>query len=137
GAVRELAVPHAAEEVEVLLDAAVAVRAGPAGLGDGTPVLADLVLVQAVDVGLAPADQLDGEVVELLEVVRGVEQVLPPVEAEPPHVPLDRLDVFLILRLRVGVVEPEMAFTPVLLRDAEVEADRLGVADMGKAVRLR
>jgi hypothetical protein len=42
GAVGELAGAHAAEEVEVLLDAAVAVRAVRAGLGQRAAVLADL-----------------------------------------------------------------------------------------------
>ena len=137
GAVRELAGAHAGEEVEVLLHGPVAVRAGPAGLGDGAPVVADLVLVQAVHVGLAHPDQLDGEAVQPLEVVRGVEQVPPPVEAQPAHVPLNRLDVLQILGLRVGVVVPEVAVAAVLQRQPEVEADRLGVADVEVAVRLR
>jgi len=45
-------------------------------------------------------------------------------------VALDRVDVFLLLLGRVGVVEAQMAAAAVFLRQAEIEADRFGVADM-------
>src|SRR5439155_13910645 len=38
---------------------------------------------------------------------------------------------------RIGIVEAQMAFSGKFLRDAEVERDRLGVADVQIAVRLR
>src|SRR6185437_192342 len=38
---------------------------------------------------------------------------------------------------RVGIVEAQVAAAGKLLRDAEIERDRLGVADMQVAVRLR
>ena len=53
-----------------------------------------------------------------------------PLEAEPAHVALDRVDVLDVFLGRVRVVEAEVAASAVLLRDAEVEADRLGVADV-------
>ena len=37
----------------------------------------------------------------------------------------------------IGVVEAQVALAAELLRDAEIERDRLGVADMEIAVRLR
>ena len=89
-----------------------------------------------VDIGLAGLDQLLGPLVELLEVVGGVKQVLAPVEAEPAHVALDRVDVLLLLLGRIGVVEAQVAAPAELLGDAEVQADRLGVADVQVAVRL-
>ena len=98
-------------------------------------MLADLVGRQVVDVGLAVADQLDGPVVELLEVVGRVVEVLAPVEAEPADVGLDRVDVLLLLLDRVRVVEAEVAAAAELAGDAEVEADRLRVADVQVAVR--
>ena len=52
GAVGELAGTHPAEEIEVLLDRALPIRAVPAGLGQGAAVLADLVLGEIVDIGL-------------------------------------------------------------------------------------
>ena len=55
GAVRELARPHAAEQVEVLLHAALAERAVLAGLGQRAAVGAHLLLALVVDVGLAGA----------------------------------------------------------------------------------
>ena len=107
-AVGELAGAHAGEQVEVLRRRAVAIGAGAARLGDRAPVGADLLLREAVDVGLAGLDQLHREVVEALEVVRGEVQAVP-LEAEPAHVALDRLDVLHVLGGRVGVVEAEVA----------------------------
>ena len=73
GAVGELAGPHAPEQVEVLLHGAVAVVAllsGPVGrAAHGVDLLGGVV----VDVGLAPADQLQRVFVQRLEVVGSVE----------------------------------------------------------------
>ena len=77
-AVRKLAGAHAAEQVEVLLDAAVAERAVLAGLGQRAAVDAHLVLALVVDIGLAGADQVLGPGVELLEIIGRVIEVLCP-----------------------------------------------------------
>ena len=136
GAVRELAVPHAGEEVQVLVHTAAPVRALPARLGDRAPGLADLRLAQAAYVRAAALDELHGEAVQFLEVVGGVVQTLAPVEPEPPDVVLDGFDVAGVLLGGVGVVETQVAAAAELTGDAEVEADGLGVADVEKAVGL-
>ena len=99
-------------------------------------ILADLLGGQIADVGLAVFDQLDGPVVELLEVVGGVEEPVVPVEAEPAHVFDDGVDVLLLFLLGVGVVEAQVALAAEFRGEAEVEADRLGVADVQVAVGL-
>src|SRR5438045_3376443 len=78
-AVRELARAHPPEEIEVLLDGAAAVRALLARLGERSPVLADLVGGEVVDVGEPALDEQLGPRVELVEVVGGVVQVRAPV----------------------------------------------------------
>ncbi len=135
-AVGKLAGAHAREQIQVLLDASVSVRALPPGLGKCAPVLADLVSAQAVHVGLAGAREIHRPCVELLEIVRGVTQMLAPVVAEPADVLLDGLDVFHALLDRVGVVETQVAVAAVIFGDAEVEADGLGVADVQIPVGL-
>ena len=85
-AVLELAAPHALEQVEVLGDAARAVRAVAARLGQRAAARGDLLRGQVADVGLALLDQLHRERVELVEVVGREVLVLAPVEAEPAHV---------------------------------------------------
>ena len=137
GAVGELPGAHAREEVEVLGGRAVPPGALPAGLGEGAAVLADLVGGEVVHVGLAGLDELDGPLVQLLEVVGGEVQVLAPVEPQPADVGLDGVDVLLLFLHRVGVVEAQVAAPAELAGDAEVEADRLGVADVEVAVGLR
>ena len=136
-AVWKLAGLHAAEQVEILVHGAVAERAVLAGLGQRAAVDPHLLRRLVVDIGLAGLDQHLGPFVELLEIIRGMKQVLAPVEAEPAHVVLDGVDILLLLLGRIGVVEPQVAAAAELLGDAEVEADRLGMADVQVAVRLR
>ncbi len=135
-ALGEFAGAHAREQVEVLLDASLAAGAIFSGFGQGAAVFADLVGRQVVDVGPPVLDQLHRPVVELLEVVGGVVEVLPPVEAEPADVAYDRLDVFRLFLGGIGVIEAQVAAAAVLQGDGEIETDRLGVADVQVAVRL-
>src|SRR3990167_2834469 len=74
---------------------------------------------------------------QLVEVVGGVTLLAGPLEAQPLYVALDRVDVFLVFLGRVGVVEAQVALAAKLLGQAEVQADRLGMADMQVAVGLR
>jgi hypothetical protein len=131
------AVAHRTQELQVLLDITVAMRARRSRLGQSAAVGPDLLGRQVVDVGIAGLHELFGPFVELLEVVGGVVEMLAPVTAEPAHVLLDRFDVFELLLDRVGVVETEVTAAAELLGDAKAEEDRLGVTDVEIAVRLR
>ena len=131
----ELAVLHAHEQVEVLLDRAVAPRRGGARYGYRAAVFAYLLLRLVIDVGQTLADQLQGPFVKLVEVVRGV-VLLGPLEAEPLDVALDRIDILDILLDGVRVVEAQVAPSAVFPGQSEVDADTLGMADMQVAVRL-
>jgi hypothetical protein len=135
-AVGELAGLHPSEEIQVLFDAALAPGALLARFGDGAAAFPHLFFGEVTDVGLAVGDQVDRDVVDASEVVGGVVKALLPVEAQPAHVVLDRVDVLLVLLQRVGVVHPQVADAAELLGDAEVQADRLGVADVEVAVGL-
>ena len=134
--VRERARAHPREELEVLVRRPLPKRAVAAGLGQRAAVLADLIGGQVVDIRVPGQDEMDGPVVELLEVVRRVVEVRAPVEAEPADVGLDGVEVLLLLLGRVGVVEAQVAPPAELLGDAEVEADRLRVPDVEIAVGL-
>src|SRR6266403_3303700 len=83
------------------------------------------------------ADQDFRPFIETLEIVRGIKQVGSPIIAEPAHVGLNRIDIFLLFLGGVGVVEPQVASPGKLLRDAEIERDRLGMADVQVTIRLR
>ena len=135
-AVGKFARPHATEEVETLGHRAVAKRAVLAWLVEVAAVLADLLGRQVVDVGLAVLDQDLGQPVDLIEVVRGIERLTVPTETQPGHVLLDGFDVLHVFGAGVGVVVAQVALAAVLGRQAEVQADGLGVADMQVAVGL-
>ncbi len=135
-AVRVLAAAHLVEEAQVLLDGAVAERAWASGLRHGPAARADLVLGLLVDEREAVLDEADGPRVKLLEVVRR-EADLRRGEAQPPHGVLEGGDVLGGLRFGVGVVVAEHARAAEVAREAEVEADRLGVPEVRVAVGLR
>ena len=136
GAVVELAHPHAVQEIQVLLDRAVAVRALAPRLGQRAAILGHLLGREVVHVGLARLDELHRPRVQLLEVVARVVEMRTPVVAEPAHGVDDRVDVLLALLGGVGVVEAQVAAAAELLGHTEVNGDRQGVADVQIAVRL-
>ena len=136
GAVRKLAGAHALEQIEVLFHRAVAVGALLAGLGERTAKLADFFRGQIAHVGLAGFDELDGPLIQLIEIVGGVEAPVLPIEAEPVDVVDDGIDVLGLFLAGIGVVEPQVGLAAELGREAEVEADGFGVADVQVAVGL-
>ncbi len=136
GAVGKLALAHALKQVEILLDAAVAVGAVLAGLGEGAAMLANLLGGEVIDVSLAGLDQLHRPLEELVKVVGGVAEAIP-LEAEPAHILLDGVHVLLLFLLGVGVVEAQVGEAAELVGQTEVEADGLGVADVQISVWLR
>ena len=137
-AVGELAGPHAAEEVEVLRDRAIAIGAVAAGRGERAAVLADLVGREVADVGLAGQDHLFRPLVKLLEIIRCIEQPIFPIEAQPADILHDGVDVFDFFLRWIRIVEAEIALAAVVLaRCRNFQADRLGMADVQVAIGLR
>src|SRR6202044_2365093 len=110
------------EEVEVLLDGAIAIRTLLAALDPATS-LGDLLRTQVADIRLAVADELLGPFVELAKIVGSVQLAVLPVAAEPADVLADGIDVFLLLLGGIGVVEAEVELAVVPLGEAVVEAD--------------
>jgi hypothetical protein len=136
-ALGERAIAHAAEQAQILIDVALAVGAVAAGFGKRAAPGAHLGGGLAVDVGVACFDQALCRAVHEIEIIAGVIEIGAPVEAQPLHRADDGIDVLLLFFFRVGVVEAQVAGAAVALRQPEVEADRLGVADVQIAVRLR
>ena len=110
------------KQAQVLLDGTVAERAGHTGLRGRTFLLGYLLRGLLVDVCQALLDEPYGEVPQLLEVVGGIEDVLP-VEAEPLDVAHDVLYIFRILLGGVGIVETQVTDASELLSSTEVHAD--------------
>ena len=132
-AVGKLAGAHAPEQHQVLVDRAVAVWALDARFAVAASLCGDGFGVLVVHVREAGADQMLGPLVELLEVVAGVDR-LARLEAQPANVVDDRVDVFGLLGDGVGVVEAQLAQPAELVGDAKVDADCLGVPDVEIAV---
>ncbi len=94
-----------------------------------------------VHIGVAGFDQVLGRAVHEVEVVAGLVGVGGaglPFQSKPSHLHGvdDAVDVFGVFLLRVGVVKAQVAHAAVVARQAEVDADALGVADVQVAVGL-
>ena len=115
---------------------AIAIGAVLAGLGERAAILAHLVGRQVADIGLARLDQLHGPVVKLLEVIGSVVQRRPSRSRASGTSSLIESTYSTSSLVGIGVVEAQVALAAVLAREAEVEADRLGMADVQIAVGL-
>ena len=136
GSLRELTVAHAFKEIQTLLNGPVPIRADSRH-AHVAPVGLKLLRAELADIGKALFDQLHGKLVVLLKVVGPVEKAVAPVKAQPVDVLLDGVHVLRVLLGGVGVVHPQVAQSAELLSGAEVDAQRLAVADMQIAVGLR
>ena len=135
-ALGEFAVFHALEQVEIFLDAAVAVR-GFCGRADVAAVFLRLLGRQVADVGEALFDQFNRKLVVLFKIIAAVEEPVAPVEAQPVDIGLNGVDILGIFLRGVGVVHAEVAEAAELFGRAEVDGQGLAVADMQVSVRLR
>ena len=133
--IRKLAVFHALKQIEVFLDGAAAPRAVFARLGERTAVQAHLLRGKVVHIGHALFDELDGQLIALVEIARAKAELIP-LKAQPADIGLNGLDVLHVLLGRVRIVKAEVARAAVLLRHAEIDAQRLGVPDVQIAVRF-
>jgi hypothetical protein len=68
--------------------------------------------------------------VQLFEIIRGVEFLVAPVETEPANVLLNRVDILDVLARGVGIVKTQVANSLELPGNPKVQADGLSVADM-------
>ena len=111
-----------------------------AGVAKVATVVAHVVGRLFIDVGVATGDEVFSRAVHEVEVVAGLIRFivarLAPVKTQPFDRVDDGVDVFHLLFFRVGVVKPQVAHAAVVARQAKVEADALGVADVQVAIRL-
>ena len=136
GAIGEFAGTHAAEQIEVLSHAAIAVLGISSGLGQCAARLAHLIGRLVIDIGETAGDEVFGPCVELLEVVRRVIKMLAPIEAKPADVIRNGIDKGLFFLGWIGVVKAHVAAPAKFLCDAEIQTDRLGVPNMEEPVGL-
>ena len=127
---------HLAEETKVLFHAAVAPGAVFARLIDRSSTKADFLLGLVVHIGESHGNKLLSPLVELVEIVGGVELPVP-LETEPVDIFLDGIHVFGVLLGRVGVIVAKVRLTAVLLGKPEIQADALGVAKVEVSIGLR
>ena len=85
-ALGKLAILHPFEQIEVLLDTAVAVGALLAGFGQGAAILPYFFRRQLADIGLVLFDQCHGKFIELREIVRGIQSFFSPLKTQPADI---------------------------------------------------
>lgn len=133
----KFALLHAAEEVEIFLHAAISVWAFCARLRQRAAHRAQLLRRGVIHIGQAALDERHRAFVEMLKIIGRIAHLAIPLAAEPAHIALDRFDVLLLFLLRIRVVKTQVAGAAIFFRQAEVQKDRLRVADVQIAVWLR
>ncbi len=78
-----------------------------------------------------------GKIIELRVVIRCEKEMFAPVETKPANRLLDRCDELHVLGLGVRVVHAQVALAAEFACNPEVQADRLGMANVQIAVWLR
>ena len=137
GAVLELARAHPPEQIEVLRDRPVAVRALAPGLGQRAAVLAHFVGRQVVDVGQALLDELLGPA-DTAARSSPTRRYSRSSQSNPSQCTSSVIASTYSTSSLAGFVSSNrrLHLPAELQRDAEVQADRLRVADVQVAVRL-
>ena len=87
------------------------------------------------NIALVSADQLNGQFVQLVEVVARVGD-LPRLVSQPPHGLQDAPEVSAFLSLRVRVIVAQITMATVVSSVTEVDKNGLGVTDVKEAVGL-
>ena len=133
GTIGELSLTHPGQQVQGLLGRTIPERALDARLAESAALRRDRLRILVVDVGLALLDEEERPLVELLEVVGGMDDPAGGV-AQPGDVVADGLDELGILGTGVGVVQTKVAHSVEIFGDAEISDDRLGVPDVQIAI---
>ena len=133
----KLAGVHAGEQIEILLDRTVAVRAFLSGRCGSAFLARDFLAALVVHIRLAFLDKADSQIVELGEIVGSIVFAVTPVEAKPVNIFANRIYVFNILLHGVGIIEAKVASAAELLSHTEIHADCFCMAYMKVAVWLR
>ena len=135
-AVFKLAGAHAGKQVETLLHRTVTVRALRRG-GEVAAHFTHLVRRELANIGKALFDELYGAVVHIFKIIGSIVEAVFPIVAEPVDIFLDGIDVLHVFLCGVRVVHAQVTDAVKALCGAEIDVDRLGVADVQVAVRLR
>ncbi|OIQ70880.1 hypothetical protein GALL_475040 [mine drainage metagenome] len=138
GTVFMLAVAHFAQDAQVFVGRATTKRTVDAGLAEVTAVHAHLLGCLLVHVSVAGFDQVLRGTVHEVKVVAGLVGggIFGPIpfKAEPFHRINDRVDVFGVFFFGVGVIKTQVADATIVTREAEIDADALGVTNVQIAI---
>ena len=134
GTICVLSVAHFAKQREIFRDASIAMWRIGAAFSERAAMFANFVGSQTIDIGKSFFDQAFGKLIHPIEVIRGVVEIVLArarvLEAEPMDAVDNGIDIFLLFFFRVCIVKTQMAAAAVIVGEAEVKADRLGVADV-------
>ena len=123
--------------LQVLFYGAVPVGALFTGCVEIAAVFPDLIRSQVADKCLAVPDQLQRTLIHRVEIIRSKEHTVLEIRSEPFHVSADGFHEFPLFLCRVSVIIAEIELPAILLRQSEVQKDRLRMSDVQVSVRLR
>ena len=135
----EFTTAHLFKQCEILLNRAITISGMRSGSGEIATLDPHFLGRLVFHIGLAGLDQMHCAFMEKPKVIAREIEIIAPIKAQPANITLDALDILGLLLLRVRIIEPQMTFCAgfyILLRNAEVQANRLRMPDVQVAIRL-
>src|SRR5205823_11220115 len=99
-------------------------------LRQGTTIFSDLFGAQVTNKGFAGLDELDCPLVELIEIVGGIEEPAFPIEAQPPNIVDNGVDVLGFFLGWIRIVKSQVGLAAKLRSQAKVQADGFGMSNV-------
>ena len=132
----KLTLVHALEQVEVLLYRSVAIRTFDAGSCGSAFLSGYLFAGLLIHISIAAFYHTYGQVIKLLEIVGSVIQAVFPVISKPVNIAFYGFHIFVILLLRVRVVEAQIAGSSEAFGCSEVHDEGFSMTYVKITVRL-
>ena len=132
----KLTVFHAAEKLQIFLNAAVSVGAFRARLGQRSAVLRHFLLRKVADERFAVLYKLLSEFIAFVKIIAAVENAAAWVGAQPAQIGFNRFNKLIVLFNGVRIVIAQIKKSVVFFRREIINPNRLGAADVQIPVRL-
>ena len=132
--VREFAIFHTLEQIEIFLNRTVAVWALLTRFGQSAAVFAHLVSAQIVNICFAFFDEFDCKLIAFIKVIGTVVDTAGWFSTQPAQILFDGFYIFIVFTNRVGVVKTEIKQTAIFLSSSGIDPDCFCRTDVQVAV---
>ena len=133
----KFSVLHVLKQLQVLLYAAVTVRAVLTRLSQGSTILSDLLGRKVAHISLSFLNELHSGLIHLLEIIRSKEQSVIPFCPQPFYIGFDGLYELCLLFGRVRIIKTQVELSAIFFCQSVIQQNGLGMSNVQISVGLR